>query len=476
MRCLLVEDEKPRIDAIFGRLEGLFGAGSVDVAEDRDTAVAFVSERPYDLVVLDQRIPSAPGQLNADVEHGRAVLEFIRREAPHTVVYFLTALPMDDDYIDTIVALGARADIYGDGAPVALVRRFHKAKLDPFFVAIERLAASARITDDIEINTKGEPLGLGEDEARLIRCFGRLQDGICVDVETISEGLSGARVLKADVKNKKGEVRMSAVGKLGKHTNIASEMFRYEKEVVRLPSGTYAPLLPPPQARVLGRMGAFYRLLAGFDRTVFDVLKVSDVDAAACVRALQAAEDAWSQQPVVETATVLSHAKLSIWEDRLLGIHRLLPGIDWAAYEAKVVSVNICTRHGDLHGENARVDAKLRVMMLDYGAVDPLPSAMDAITLELSPFFHPHGHRDLLKWQPSHGAIDWFNVEAFAALTAVPEYVKTCRAWAHKDAFGNREVLACAYAYVLRQLQFPGVDIELARAILRGIIAEGLTQ
>jgi hypothetical protein len=59
-------------------------------------------------------------------------------------------------------------------------------------------------------------------------------------------------------------------------------------------------------------------------------------------------------------------------------------------------------------------------------------------------------------------------------MTAVPEYVKACRAWAHNHAFGNREVLACAYIYVMRQLQFPGADLELARALLPGIIANGL--
>jgi len=476
MRCLLVEDEKPRIDAILTRLEDLFGAGAVDVAEDRDTAIAFSTARHYDLIVLDQRIPSAPGQLNAHVDHGRAVLEHIRGEAPHTAVYFLTALPMEDDYIDSIVAQGEKLDIYGDRKPSPLVLRFHKSKLDPFFVAVEGLTATARITDDIEINTKGEVLGLAEDEARLIRCFGRLQGGICVDVEAISEGLSGARVLKADVKDNKGQVRMSAVGKLGKHADIASEILRYEKEVVRLPSGTYAPLLPPSQPRVLARMGAFYRLLAGYDDTIFDVLRRSDNNAAACVRALQAAENDWGQQPVVKTAAVVEHTKLLIWEDRLPSIHGLLGEIDCAAFEAKRVSVNLCTRHGDLHGENARVNADLRVMMLDYGSVDPLPSAIDAITLELSPFFHPHGQRDLLTWTPNDGLIDWFDVESFAALTLVPEYVKACRTWAHADAFGNREVLTCAYTYVLRQLQFKGADIELARAMLPGIIAQGLSQ
>lgn len=261
MRCLLVEDEKPRIDAIFDRLEALFGNGAVDVAEDRDSAIEYASAKPYDLIVLDQRIPSGYGQLNADVIHGRAVLEHVRDVAPHTVVYFLTALPMEDEFVDQLVAQGQALDLYGDRRPVPLVLRFRKAKLDPFFEAVEALVATARITAQIEINTKGKELSLEEDEARLIRGFGRLQGGICVDVELINDGLSGARVLKADVKDHLGQIRMAAVGKLGHHTEISSEILKYEQEVVRLPSGAYAPLLPPTQARVLHRMAAYYRLL-----------------------------------------------------------------------------------------------------------------------------------------------------------------------------------------------------------------------
>lgn len=476
MRCLLIEDEQPRIDAILGRLQGYFGILQVDVAKDRDTALSYVSTRPYDLVVLDQRIPSAPSQLNADVEHGRAVLEYIREKAPHTIVYFLTALPMEDEYIDHIVANGEKVDVFGDRQPMSLVLRFNKANLEPFFKNVEALASTGRTTADIEINTKGAILHLDEDEIKIIRSFGRLQAGICVDIETITQGLSGARVIKADVKDQKGEIRMSAVGKIGGHGDISSEISRYEKEVIRLPSGTYAPLLPSPQARVLNRKGAFYRLLAGFDRTLFDLLKESSIEAADCVASLQSAESAWENHPEVQTAPISDHLKLLIWENRLPKIHSMLTNINWEAFERRSISVNMCTRHGDLHGENAKVDGGLRVMMLDYGAVGHLPSAIDAITLELSALFHPHGHRALLKWQPGDGPIDWFNVEGFAALTTAPEYVLACRRWAHNCAFGNREVLACAYIYILRQLQFPGADIDLALALLPGIINQQLTQ
>ncbi|WP_172803678.1 response regulator [Bradyrhizobium embrapense] len=474
MRCLLVEDEPARVAAILPELKRVFGDHAVEVAEDRDTAVARVSERAFDLIVLDQRIPSAPGQLDPDVVHGRAVLEQVRQVAPDTVVYFLTALPMGDEYVDELVAQGQLCDVFGDRKPTPLVRRFQKSTLTPFFEAVEQLAATARITDQIEINTRGAGIKLRDDEARLVRCFGRLQSGLCVDVEVLNDGLSGARVLKAEVKNSNGEVRMSAVGKIGPHDAILGEMKRYEQEVVRLPAGTYAPQLPPPLARVVGRRGAFYRLLEGYDHSMFEVLRISDNDAAVCANALRECESTWARKPSVKQGSILELVKLLVWEDRLPAIHSLIDDIDWRAYEAREIAVNMCTRHGDLHGENARANATHHVMLLDYGSVDPLPSAIDAVTLELSPFFHPHGYRDMLRWRPGDGTIDWFDLNAFAKLSTIPNFIASARKWAHAEAFGDREVLACAYIYVLRQLQFPKTDRDLAREMLSGIVSRGL--
>jgi hypothetical protein len=113
-------------------------------------------------------------------------------------------------------------------------------------------------------------------------------------------------------------------------------------------------------------------------------------------------------------------------------------------------------------------------MIIDYGAVDPLPSAIDAVTLELSPFFNPHGFRDMIHWMPGGDIIDWFDRDSFCALTSIPNHINAARGWAHADGFGDREVLACAYTYVLRQLQFPKSDKELAKAFLAGIVRRGL--
>ena len=104
---------------------------------------------------------------------------------------------------------------------------------------------------------------------------------------------------------------------------------------------------------------------------------------------------------------------------------------------------------------------------------------MDAITLELSPFFHPHGRRDLLRWSASDGPIDWFNKDAFHRLSDIPTYMGAARAWAHAEAYADREVVACAYAYALRQISLSLTnpdwsDRDLAVAIATGIITRGM--
>lgn len=474
MRCLLVEDELARVASILPELERIFGAGNVEVAEDRDTAIGRVGAKVFDLIVLDQRIPTAPGRLDPDVIHGRAVLGAVQEKAPDTPLFFLTGLPMEEEYVDQLIAEGRQCDVWGDRKPIGLIRRFQKATLRPFYEAAAEIAKTARVTDDIEINTKGAGMSLNEAEARLLRCFARRQNGVCVDIEVLSDGLSGASVLKADVRDAQGGVRISAASKLGDYNIIAREMLNYEQEIVRLPAGTYAPVVSGEIARVAGKKGAFYRLLDGYDRSLFQVLHEFDADGAACVRMLRHTEEPWFISKITRQRPIGELAKLVVREDRLHALHAQLGSIDWQRFEDREISVNICTRHGDLHGENARVDINNRVMLIDYGSVRPLPSALEAVTLELSPFFHPHGHRDLLQWAAGSGTIDWFDREAFCALSLVPEYIRAARTWAHAEGFGDREVLACGYIYVLRQLSLPVTDRDLAIAVATGIVARGM--
>ena len=269
-------------------------------------------------------------------------------------------------------------------------------------------------------------------------------------------------------------MRISAASKLGRYDAIASEIERYEREVVRLPPGVYAPIVAGKVSRVVGSRGVFYRLWTDTIIRFLTFYVIPMPDAASCIKALQLGQAPWFENRAVKKARVGDLAKLLVWEYRLPAIYALLNGIDWAAFEERKIAVNMCTRHGDLHGENARVDANHKVMLIDYGSVGDLPSAIDPVTLELSPFFHPHGHRDLLQWTAGKGEIDWFDRDAFRAQSRFPEYITAARSWSHAEAFGEREVLACSYIYLLRQLQFDTTDKALVLALLAGIVRRGL--
>src|SRR5882762_5915360 len=144
MRCLLVEDERDRVLSIWPELEKIFGSGNIYLAEERDSAIALVGARAFDLIVLDQRIPTAQGQLDPDVIHARAVLSEVQEKAPDTPFYFLTGLPMEDKYLDELIAEGRQCDVWGDHTPIALIRRFQKSSLTPLYQAAAEIAATAR--------------------------------------------------------------------------------------------------------------------------------------------------------------------------------------------------------------------------------------------------------------------------------------------------------------------------------------------
>ena len=169
-----------------------------------------------------------------------------------------------------------------------------------FYKAATEIAETARVTHGIEINTKGTGIALNEDEARLLRCFARLQNGVCVDIEVLGDGLSGASVIKADVRDGNGDIRISAASKLDDYNIIAREMHCYKQEIGRLPAGYLCLQSLVAKLRVCGKKGVFFRLLDGYDRSLFQVLRGSDADGAACVRALRHTRNVWF---MIRTAT-----------------------------------------------------------------------------------------------------------------------------------------------------------------------------
>lgn len=114
MRVLIVEDEVRLAENIANALrEG--PQYSVDLAEDGETALSLAQDRPYDVVVLDLRLPRMCGI---------DVLTRLRVAKNHVPVLILTA---NHDKASVIRSFEAGADDYID-KPFDLAELLHRIK------------------------------------------------------------------------------------------------------------------------------------------------------------------------------------------------------------------------------------------------------------------------------------------------------------------------------------------------------------
>ncbi|MGH7310833.1 MAG: phosphotransferase, partial [Candidatus Rokuibacteriota bacterium] len=140
---------------------------------------------------------------------------------------------------------------------------------------------------------------------------------------------------------------------------------------------------------------------------------------------------------------------------------RLLGACAWADAESRAIQIRRGPQHNDLHGLNVLVDDD-RPAMIDFAEVGESPIATDPLTLELSNYFHPRGVGCSAAGRAQILAGGWWTG---APDPAVAPFVQECRQWAQAIAAGDRERLACAYSYAVRQLKYDDTDKDVATAI-----------
>ena len=134
-RLLLVEDE-PRIASAIKRVL-VAEHYTVDAAEDGETALAFLGQHAYDVVILDRLLPGISGD---------DVLRTMRGRANHTPVLMLTALSALEHRVE---GLDAGADDYLP-KPFAfseLLARLRALTRRPREMATERLAVGGIVLE-----------------------------------------------------------------------------------------------------------------------------------------------------------------------------------------------------------------------------------------------------------------------------------------------------------------------------------------
>ena len=211
LHVLLVEDDDDFVDELRETIAALPGDSNIRVAGSRDQAYEMLDDDFLDLVILDLKIPTVSGGLDADPEHGHAVFTRIRTVAPGTPIFVLTGSPAED-FIPALLSNQQQIDIWSEGGMTGTILFLRKLdfdqcpeKLTPVAEAIERLS-------DVELDRGGMNLSLAED--RLIRIFARKFQGVRCVVSGLGGGLSGTRVIRLRVTDSQGVQVHDAVANL----------------------------------------------------------------------------------------------------------------------------------------------------------------------------------------------------------------------------------------------------------------------
>lgn len=469
MFVLVVEDEQDWVEAISRALAGFPGSRQISVAYSRDAALQRLDREFFDLVLLDLRIPTTDGALDADPKHGQAVFAALQQKAPGTPCFVLTGSPAED-FIQDLLGGHEQVDIWGQGQKLGTVEflkkyRFEEVrdKLGPFVRGVSALS------EEVELDRGDMDLSVGED--RLIRIFARRFKGRRCVISALGPGLSGSKVMRLLVTAQDGGCVLDAVAKIGSRDDIRDEAARFDNYVVRLGPSATPRKLETLEFGAKDKAGVFYGLAGGFPYSAFDFALKHDGTPGRVVGNIEHALHPWSSGGA-ESPRPIGDIRRRVVDDAALAAIRRSYELSWLEqFEERKVQARWRCVHGDLHGLNVLVDSAEAIVLIDYGDVGDGPVSLDPITLELSLLFHPKGPLRGGTWPTRDQAASWGALQSYLAGCEAADFIRACRDWALRAAAGKREIAATACAYLVRQLKYPETDKELVLALLDGVRA-----
>lgn len=464
---LVVEDDEDYVDELKRIIAEAGGPTIPTFVTNRDEAVAELESGFFDFAILDLRIPTAAGTTDFDPEHGKYVFHHVRKVSPGTKILVLTGSP-SDDFIAPLLAQKHDADIWSEGAKVDTVEFLKKIEIDQAPEKISRVVSAIRALSDIELQTNGLNLSTGED--RLVRIFAKHFKALTCLVHPIGAGKSGARPLRLQMFDQTGALIREVIAKLGDLPKMQDEDARYDEHVVLLDGAATPRKMKLLEFGAGAMAGLFYQLANGHDASMFKAMAEEDALAAKAVAATADALGGWSNGKNQERRSIASIRAQWVSDKRAAELHTKF-GLDWAAeFESREIQTRWCCVHGDLHGENILVSPDGSVLVIDYGDVGPGSAAYDPVSLELSAVLQANPTLGPA-WPNADACRKWHDLDAYLADCPMPEFIRACRAWSENLTVGRRELAACAYCYLLRQLKYDDTDKDRILALLEGVHA-----
>ena len=465
LHVLIVEDNEDFVEELRDIIVRLPGKQDIRIAYSRDQAYEMLSEYFLDLVIIDLKIPTVSGALDADPVHGHAVFNRSRTVAPGTPIFVLTGSPAEN-FIPELLDNQQRIDIWGEGHKTGTISFLKKFNMDqcpemliPIAKAIERLSEVELDRHDVDLNSA---------EDRLIRIFARKFQGVRCVVSRLGGGLSSARVIRLRVTDSQGVKVHDAVAKLSTLADVRREGECYDRHVTRLDPAATPRKLATLEFGAHKLAGVFFGLADGFDESAFSIAHKTPERSGEVIRNVEAATAPWIEG-VPETRRNIRGIRQRLLSDESLDQIRSTFGLNWIPdFENRNIQARWGCSHGDLHGHNVLVSST-GVALIDYGDVGDGPASLDPITLELGLLFHPDAAERIDTWPSAEKARKWGDLQVYLEGCPFPQFVHECRSWALRAGAGAREVAASAYSYLVRQLKYCDTDKERILTLLDGV-------
>jgi CheY-like chemotaxis protein len=465
MFVLVVEDEPKFIEELRRIFNDLSSSVSITVAKSRAAAFDAIALSFYDLVVLDLKIPTIDGALDADPQHGHAVFARMRSEIPGTPIFVLTGSPVEN-FVQPMLSQQQQVDIWGQGQKIGNLNFLQKFRLDECPGRLQPIVQAVLSLADVELIRTNCELSIDTD--RLIRIFAKRAGGACCHVHLLSGGLSEAKVARLRVTDTAGVLLHDAIAKLGSGAQIQSEGERFDRLVARLDSSATPRKLATLEFGAGAQAGNFYSLARGFEFSAFEIATSTDGLASATIQSVEMATKPWLDG-VGQSRRSIREVRQRLLTDELARKLSTEFGVHWSTdFEALNIQTRWACIHGDLHGSNILVSPNGATVLIDYSDVGEGTASLDPVMLELSLIFHPLGPLRG-QWPTIEEAHRWGDLDTYIAACPAAEFVRECRNWAGRVAPGQREIAASAYAYLLRQLKYDDTDKQLLLALLEGV-------
>jgi CheY-like chemotaxis protein len=466
LRILSVEDKAEDRDRIEEIVKECDERIDVVFADNRDAAIELLKAEFFDLAILDLKIPAISGDLDTSPEHGLAVLSSIQHSRLGISVILLTGSPAEE-LIDGLLSYSSRVDVWGSGSKWPTIRFVAKGNIASLLELLRHVQAAIASLNDVECRSS-ENLPEGASLKRLVQIIVKQRNGSSYEVRRVGGGLSGALVLQIKIKNNQGVQTANIICKCASIEQVSVEERKYKDFADRLKPGA-TPRFLSSYLFGAGSMGAAtYSMADGFDRDLFSLATgVNEPELA-----LRAAFDGirpWSDG-VAERQVSIKDIRKKTLNDAKFAKIVVEHNLDWAVdFERRTVQARWCPTHGDFHGGNVLVNTTGEVQIIDYNDIDDRPPSFDWVTLELSLFCARNGPARDTGWPSIQDCAYWADVNTFSQSGPFEAFVKACRKNAESVAPGRREVLSCAYAYLVRQLWYDDTDHDVIKALLEAI-------